>query len=130
MKRALQIASLTGIMLLASVGSASADALLHYMVSGPLGSASFDLLQNPTVKCCNDDPTGNDFTVTVHNGSVNLLGHSFSAPPFDLEFSNAPTGGFALVVPNWGDLQLNGLPMFTGPDSAPTLSVGTFFFNT
>jgi hypothetical protein len=132
MKRALQIAGLTGIMLLVSVGSASADTLLHYVVSGSLGSASFDLLQHPTtttIKSHNDDSIGTDFTVTVHNGSINLLGHSYPAPPFDLEFSNAPTGGFALVVPNWGDVQLTGLPMFTGPILSPTLSTGNFLLN-
>jgi hypothetical protein len=123
MKRALQIAGLAGIMLLVSGGAARADALLHYVVSGPLGSASFDLLQHPTLKAS----SGTDFTVTVHTGSINLLGHSFSAPPFDLEFSNASdSGGFALVIPLLGEFQLTGSPMFTGLDSAPTLSMGTF----
>jgi len=115
-------------MLLVSVAAASADTLLHYVVSGPLGSASFDLLQKPTtIKSYNDDSIGTDFTVTVHNGSINLLGHSYPAPPFDLEFVS--TGGFALVVPNWGDVQLTGLPMFTGPILAPTLSTGNFLLN-
>jgi hypothetical protein len=123
MKRALQIAGLTGIILLVSGGAARADALLHYVVSGSLGSASFDLLQHPTLTSSN----GTDFTVTVHNGNINLLGHSFSAPPFDLEFSNASdSGGFALVVPLLGEFQVKGSPMFTGLDSAPTLSMGTF----
>lgn len=126
MKRALQIASLTGIMLLVSVAAASADTLLHYVVSGPLGSASFDLLQHPTLT----SSSSSDFSVTVHNGRINLLGHSFSAPPFVLEFSNlstgSTTGGLALVLPNWGDVQLNGDLMFAGPDSAPTLSMGIF----
>jgi hypothetical protein len=128
MKRALQLASLTGIMLLVSVAAASADTLLHYVVSGPLGSASFDLLQHPTtIKSYNDDSIGTDFTVTVHNGSINLLGHSYPAPPFDLEFVS--TGGFALVVPYWGDVQLTGLPMFTGPILGPTLYTGNFLLN-
>jgi hypothetical protein len=126
MKRALQIASLTGIMLLVSVGVASADTLLQYVVSGQAGSATFDLLQHPTLTSF----SSSDFTVTVHNGSINLLGYSFSAPPFDLEFSNASDGGgFALVVPILGEFQLKGSPMFTGLDSAPTLSTGTFLFN-
>jgi PEP-CTERM motif len=126
MKRALQIASLTGIMLFVSAGAASADTLLHYVVSGPLGSASFDLPQHPILPILTSF-SSSDFTVTVHHGSVNLLGHSFSAPPFDLEFSNASDGGgFALVVPNLGEFQLNGGLMFSGPDSAPTLSMGTF----
>lgn len=126
MKTALQIASLAGIILFVSVDSASADTLLHYVVSGSLGSASFDLPRRPTLTSF----SSSDFTVTVHNGSINLLGHSYPAPPFDLEFSNLSTestsGGFALVVPNWGDVQLNGDLMFTGPDSAPMLSMGTF----
>jgi PEP-CTERM motif-containing protein len=128
MKRALQIASLTGIMLVVSVCSASADTLLHYVVSGPLGSASFDLLQHPTLPTLKSF-SSSDFTVTVHNGSINLMGYSFSAPPFDLEFSNASDGGgFALVVPILGEFQLKGSPMFTGLDSAPTLSIGTGTF--
>jgi PEP-CTERM motif len=123
MKRALRIAGLSGIMLLVSGGGARADALLHYVVTGPVGSASFDILQDPTLTSF----SSSDFTVTVHNGSVNVLGHSFSARPFDLEFSNASdSGGFALVVPLLGEFQLKGSSMFTGLDSAPTLSTGTF----
>jgi hypothetical protein len=39
-----------------------------------------------------------------------------------LEFSNTSTGGgFGLVVPTLGDLQLKGAQMFSGYDSAPTL---------
>jgi hypothetical protein len=128
MKRAVRIASLTGIMLLVSVAAASADTLLQYVVSGPLGSASFDLLQHPILNP--GSFSSSDFTVTVHNGSINLLGYSFSAPPFDLEFSNASDGGgFALVVPILGEFQLKGSPMFTGLDSAPTLSMGTFLLD-
>ena len=124
MKKDLQIVSLTGIMLLVSVCSANADTL-HYVVSGPGGSATFDLQQNPTVTSF----SSSDFTVTVHNGSINLLGYSFSAPPFDLEFSNASDGGgFALVIPILGEFQLKGSQMFTGLDSAPTLSIGTGTF--
>ena len=128
MKRALKIAGLTGIMLLWLGSAASADTLLHYVISGPTGSASgsFDLLQHPILTSF----SSSDFTVTVYNGSINLLGHNYPIPPFLLEFSNLSTGstsgGLALVVPNWGDLQLNGPLMFTGPDYAPTLSTGTF----
>jgi PEP-CTERM motif len=128
MTRALQIASLTGVMLLVMVGAASADTL-QYVVSGPGGSATFDLQRTPSVTSF----SSSDFTVTVSNGSINLLGHSFSAPPFMLEFSNlstgSTTGGLALVLPNWGDLQLNGAQMFTGSDSAPALSTGTFLLD-
>jgi hypothetical protein len=126
MKRALQMASLAGVILLVSVCSASADTL-HYVVSGPLGSASFNLLQNPTVTSFS---AGNDFIVSVNNGSVNLLGYNFSAPPFSLEFSNTSAGGgFGLVVPILGDLQLKGGLMFNGSDSAPTLYTGTFLLD-
>ncbi|HVS90376.1 MAG TPA: PEP-CTERM sorting domain-containing protein [Candidatus Acidoferrum sp.] len=126
MKRALRIASLTGIMLLVSVGAASADTL-QFVVSGQAGSATFNLLRNPTVTSFS---SGNDFTVTVHNGSINLLGYTFSAPPFVLEFSNTSAGGgFGLVVPIWGYLQLQGAQMFSGLDSAPAFSPGTYFFN-
>jgi hypothetical protein len=112
-------------MLLVSVAAASADTL-HYAVSGQAGSASFNILQHPTLT----SPNATDFTVTVHNGSVNLLGYSFSVPPFDLEFSNASDGGgFALVIPILGEFQLKGSQMFTGLDSAPTLSPGTFLLN-
>jgi PEP-CTERM motif-containing protein len=128
MTRALQIASLTGVMLLVTVGAASADTL-QYVVSGLGGSATFDLQRTPSVTSF----SSSDFTVTVSNGSINLLGRSFSAPPFMLEFSNlstgSTTGGLALVLPNWGDLQLNGAQMFTGPDSAPALSTGTFLLD-
>jgi hypothetical protein len=126
MKRALRIASLTGIMLLVSVGAARADTL-QFVVSGQAGSATFDLLRNPTVTSFSN---GNYFTVTVNNGSINLLGYSFLAPPFVLEFSNTSAGGgFGLVVPILGDLQVQGAQMFTGFDSAPTLSTGTFFLD-
>ena len=126
MKRALRIASLTGIMLLVSVGAARADTL-QFVVSGQAGSATFDLLRNPTVTSFSN---GNYFTVSVNNGSINLLGYSFLAPPFVLEFSNTSTGGgFGLVVPMLGDLQVQGGQMFTGFDSAPTLSTGTFFLD-
>jgi hypothetical protein len=126
MKKALQIASLTGIMLLVSVCSASADTL-HYVVSGSLGSASFNLSQNPTITSFSN---GSDFIVSVNNGSLNLLGYNFSVPPFNLEFSNTSTGGgFGLVVPILGDLQLKGGLMFNGYDSAPTLYTGTFLLD-
>jgi hypothetical protein len=124
LKRALQIASLTGIMLLVSVCSASADTL-HYVVSGPLGSASFYLPQDPILTASSNV----DFTVTVHNGSINLQGYAFSPlPPFDLEFSNASDGGgFALVVPILGEFQWKGAQMFSGSDSAPTLYANKTF---
>jgi hypothetical protein len=129
MKRALQIAGLAGIMLLVSASSAPADTLLHYVVSGQQGSGSFDLLQHPKPT----SSSSSDFAVMVNNGSINLSGYSYSVPPFDLEFSNlsagSTSGGLALVVPNWGDLQLNGPLMFTGPDYAPTLSTGTFLLD-
>ena len=126
MKRALQIASLTGIMLLVSVGAARADTL-QFVVSGQAGSATFDLARNPTVTSFSN---GNYFTVAVHNGSINLLGYSFLAPPFVLEFSNASAGGgFGLVVPILGDLQLKGAQMFAGYYSAPTFSPGTYFLD-
>lgn len=123
MKRALRIASLMGIMLLMSVGAARADTL-QFVVSELAGSATFDLLQNPTVTSFS---SGNYFTVAVNNGSINLLGYSFLAPPFALEFSNTSTGGgFGLVVPGLGDLQLKGAQVFSGYDSA--FSEGTFLF--
>jgi hypothetical protein len=127
MKKALLTASLTGIMLLVTVCCASADTL-HYVVSaGQLGSASFNLSRNPTVTSFS---AGNDFIVSVNNGSLNLLGFNFSAPPFSLEFSNTSAGGgFGLVVPILGDLQLKGGLMFNGSDSAPTLYTGTFLLD-
>jgi hypothetical protein len=125
MKRALKIAGLAGVMLLVSASAASADTLLHYVVSGTLGSASFDLPQHPTVTSSSED-----FYVTVDNGSLKLLGYNFSLPPFVLEFSNLSVGGgFGLDLPNGTDLQLTGKQMFTGSDSLPTLSPGTFVLN-
>ncbi len=122
MKKALLIASLTGITLLVSVGAANADTL-QYMVSGQAGSATFYLQRNPMVTSF----SSGDFYVTVNNGSLNLLGYSFSLPPYVLEFSNASTGGgFGFDLPNGADFQLTGKQMFTGSDSAPTLSPGTF----
>ena len=113
-------------MLLVSVGVARADTL-QFVVSGQVGSATFDLLRNPTVTSFSN---GNYFTVTVDNGFINLLGYSFLAPPFVLEFSNTSTGGgFGLVVPILGDLQLKGAQMFSGYDSAPTLYTGTFLLD-
>src|SRR5260370_4053732 len=94
MKRALRIASLTGIMLLVSVGAARADTL-QFVVSGQAGSATFDLLRNPTVTSFSN---GYYFTVSLNNVTINLLCHSFLAPPFVLEFSNTSTRcGFRLV---------------------------------
>jgi hypothetical protein len=111
-------------MLLVSVGAARADTL-QYVVSGLAGSATFDLQQNPTVTSFS-----NYFIVGVDNGSITLLGHSFSAPPFKLEFSNVSSGGgFGLVLSNGTDLQLTGRPMFTGSILAPTLSTGNFLLN-
>jgi len=78
MKKVLQILSLAGIMLVVSVGPASADTL-QFVVSGPAGSANFDLLQNPTVK---SSSSGNYFIVSVNNVSINVLGYSFSSLPF------------------------------------------------
>ena len=131
MKTALQIASLTGIMLLVSVCSASADTL-HYVVSGQLGWASFDLPQTP--KITSYSSSSGYFTVTVDNGSIDLLGYGYSAlPPFTLEFSSTShNGGFGLVVPILGDLQWKGLQMFTVTGSnysAPKLSMGTFLLD-
>jgi len=127
MKRALQIAGLTGIMLFVSPVVARADAL-QFVVSTQAGSGMFTLLRNPTVTSFSG---GNYFTVTVNNGSINLLGYSYPTPPFVLGFSNTSTGGgFGLVVPNLGYLQLKGAQMFTGLDSAPTFSTGSYFFNT
>jgi len=113
-------------MLLVSASAASADTLLHYVVSGTLGSASFDLPQHPTVTSSSSE----DFYVTVDNGSLKLLGYNFSLPPFVLEFSNLSVGGgFGLDLPNGTDLQLTGSQMFTLSDSAPMLSPGTFVLN-
>jgi PEP-CTERM motif len=126
MKRALQIASLAGIILLVSVGAASADTL-HYLVTGPLGgiSGSFDLLRNPTFTSVTP---GTDFIVTVNNGSINFLGHSYPAPPFNLEFWDVSKGGgFGLYLgPILGGLQLKGDLMFNGYYSAPALYAGIF----
>jgi hypothetical protein len=73
---------------------------------------------------------GRESRFTSTKWQFTLLKHSFSAPPFRLEFSNLSSGGgFGLVVPILGDLQLTGAQMFTGSDSAPMLSTGTFFFN-
>jgi hypothetical protein len=125
MKRALQIAGLTGIMLLASVGAASADTL-HYVVSGQLGSATFNLPRNPTVTSFSSE----DFYVTVNNGSLNLPGYNFPLPPFVLEFSNLSAGGgFGLDLPDGTDLQLKGAQMFTGYGNARTLLPGTYPLN-
>jgi len=125
MKRAVQIAGLMGVMLLVSVGAASADTL-HYVVSAKAGSATFNLQRNPTVTSFSSE----DFYVTVNNGSLNLPGCSLSLPPFVLEFSNLSAGGgFGVVVPYVGDVQFKGGLMFMGSDSAPTLSPGTFFLN-
>jgi hypothetical protein len=127
MKRALRIASLMGVMLFVSVGAASADSL-QFVVSSQAGSGTFTLLRSPTVTSFSN---AKDFTVTVNNGNISLLGYSFLAPPFMLGFWNTSAGGgFGLVVPNLGYLQLQGAQMFTGPDSAPTFSTGTYFFNT
>jgi hypothetical protein len=126
MKRVLQIAGLTGIILLVSAGVARADTL-QFVVSGQAGSATFSLQRNPTVTSFSG---GNDFTVTVNNGSLYLMGYSYPAPPFVLEFSNTSAGGgFGLLVPYLGYLQLKGAQMFTGLDSAPSFSTGTYFFN-
>lgn len=127
MKRALKVAGLAGVILLVSASAASADTLLHYVVSGQLGSASFDLPQHPKVT---PSSPNEDFYVTVNNGSINLLGYSFSLPPFVLEFSNLSAGGgFGLDLPSGTDLQLKGAQMFTGSDSLPILSPGTFLLD-
>jgi len=76
MKRALQIASLTGFMLLVSVCSASADTL-HYVVSGQLGSATFNLLQNPKLTSFT---AGNDFLKDAQ-----MFTESEAAPIFSSE---------------------------------------------
>jgi hypothetical protein len=126
MKRALRIAGFMGIMLLVSAIAANADTLLHYVVSGQLGSASFNLPQHPTVTSFSSE----DFYVTVNNGRLNLPGYSVSLPPFVLEFSNqSARGGFGFDLPNGTDLQLTGQQMFTLSDSAPMLSLGTFSLN-
>lgn len=113
-------------MLLVSVWSASADTL-HYVVTGPLVgvSGSFDLLVNPTLTSVTP---GTDFIVTVHNGSINFLGHTFPAAPFNLEFWDVSKGGgFGLYFgPILGGLQLKGDLMFNGYDSAPSLYAGIF----
>jgi PEP-CTERM motif len=103
------------------VQSASADTL-HYVITGPVGTATFDLPQTPVVV----SSTGQDFLVTVNNGSANLWGYNLSVPPFQLEFSNLSAGGGLGIDVPFGDLQLTGSQMFTGPDSAPVLSTGTF----
>jgi PEP-CTERM motif-containing protein len=108
--------------LLLTAKPASAD-MLHYVVTGAAGSATFDLSRTPTVL----SSTGQDFLVLVNNGSSNLFGYNFLLPPFSLEFSNfAYGGGLGLDAPLIGDLQLTGAQMFTGTDSAPVFSTGVF----
>ena len=121
MRRSLLVAGLIVSGLLLGVKSASADTL-HFEVSGPLGTATFDLSQRPTVVPF----TANDFLVNVTNGSANLLGSHFLVPPFRLEFSNSSAGGGLGVDTPLGDLQLTRWQMFTGSTSAPVLSRGTF----
>src|SRR5258706_15023201 len=97
MKRALRIASLTGIMLLVSVGSARADTL-QFVVSGQAGSATIDLLRNPPDKSFSN---GQYFSVSVNNVRIVLFGLYFLDPPLELEVSNTVTcGGFLLCVIN------------------------------
>ncbi len=120
---ALRTASLSGILLLVSAGAAKADTL-QYVVSGQVGSATFNLLQKPTVTSFS---SGSYFDVVVTNGAISLLGCSFTAPPLVLQFSNTSTGaGFGLLVPSLGNLHLQGAQMFTGSESVPNLSTGTY----
>lgn len=105
-KHSLLVAGLLATGLLLSVRPASAD-LLHYVVTGLVGTATFDLPQTPTVL----SPTTQDFLVSVNNGTANLWGYHFSLPPFTLEFSNwvaGGTGGGLGVDGFLGDLQLTG----------------------
>jgi len=122
-KRFILVAGLLAAGLLVSVKPASADTL-HYVVSGLIGTATFDLQRTPNLVSFT---TGQDFLVTVTSGTSNLWGYNFLLPPFTLQFSNlAYGGGFGLVIPILGNLQLSGAQMFSGPDSAPFLSTGIF----
>lgn len=123
MKRFLLIAGLLAVGMFLPVRPASADSL-HFVVSGLAGTASFDLLRAPSVASFT---TGQDFLVNVNNGTANLFGYNYLLPPFTMEFSNLSAGGgFGLVVPFLGYLQLTGAQMFSGSDSNPILSTGIF----
>jgi hypothetical protein len=124
MDKSLFIVALLASALLLSVEPANADTL-HYVVTGPVGTATCDLAQDPSVV----SPTTQDFLVSVNNGTVSLWGYNFSAPPFQLEFSNLSAGGGLAIDVPFGDLQLTGAQLFTGPDSAPVLSTGTFYLS-
>ena len=109
--------------LLLPARSANANSL-NFVVSGLAGTANFSLQSAPSVASFT---AGQGFSVNVNNGSANLFGYSYLLPPFTLQFSNLSSGGgFGLVVPSFGYLQLTGPQMFTGPDSSPILSTGIF----
>jgi len=123
MKRFLLVAGLLAVGLFLPVKPAKANSL-NFAVSGLAGTANFNLLSAPTVASFT---AGQDFLVNVNNGTVDLFGYAYSVPPFTLEFSNLSAGGgFGLVVPVLGYLQLTGAQMFTGTDSNPILSTGIF----
>jgi hypothetical protein len=123
MKRFLLVAGLLAVGLFLPVRPANANSL-NFVVTGLAGTATFNLQSAPSVASFT---TGQDFLVNVNNGSANLFGYGYSLPPFTLEFSNLSSGGgFGLVVPFVGYLQLTGAQMFTGTDSNPILSTGIF----
>jgi len=122
MKRCLFVVGLLTALLL-PVRSAKANSL-NFVVTGIAGTATFNLSSNPGVASFT---AGQGFRVNVNNGAANLFGYNYFLPPFTLQFSNLSSGGgFGLVVPFLGYLQLMGAQMFTGPDSTPILSTGIF----
>ena len=121
MRKTLFVVGLLAAGFLLSTEAANADTL-HYVVSGPLASATFNLQRSPSVVSF----TAQDFLVSVNNGSSSLFGYNFLIPPFNLEFSNFSAGGGLGIDVSFGDLQLTGAQLFTGPDSAPVLSTGVF----
>jgi hypothetical protein len=119
MKLTTRIALIFAAALLIGAGSAKADTMLYFTLTGPDNLvATFELAKHPSVDPLNVDP-GFGFTITP----VDLVIDGATSSDV-LAFYSGPDGGFAALSPDFmtEDFSLSGPQIYKGSEWAPTFS--------
>lgn len=102
-------------------GAASAATLLFNFV-GPSGTATFQLLSNPTPDFSQTFIGSDQFSFNNVSGTYGGVAGTASS----ISFGNGIFSSFSLVAPNLGFTQFGSPVLFSGPPGSPTFSTGTF----
>lgn len=118
MKNSFRAAFLLSAILFLTAGIASADSFVSYQFTGAGVSASFELPVNPTVLSSND---GFNFVVAPIDLMIN---GTHSSDGLDFFAAGIGGGGFSAFSGGpFADINVTGIPLYTGPESAPTMAL-------